>query len=774
VTEDGINSSAAEIETDDPLGRKPNTTAPDLRGWTVRTGKTPFAVCSADEGWPEEHYRELHSYSGGVAWAVHNLGEEWDLITSTAGVGAYRLRLRVAPIDPKLTPWGDGDLPPEPVAPGVVVEDVAVSSSSFGKVADWVFRVDLVELLRTVHHNVQGAHIQLGTAVSNALQRSGVHPSKCEEFEAHWSLTRPTFTAHLGRAPTIQADLPEPWKLDPAFLADARQRIATQLLQAGIKPGLYVGDELKNLDNTVLAPAALALLEERLAAHDVKDICLTGLEQINRCVAASLSTARDIKQSAQKMDLDWDPIERLRENERDYVNLRMSCEACVEAAMRVGPTGTAPLDRVAWQQLIAAAFGYIEATNRSEGIHHQVTPLAVRITDFHEIEVERGDLGADQGRSGQRVYDFDVEAFQMARAAYRLGPTGTPPFEDTSGDVDLTNLDNSGEHPDVEGALGRIDAGMLQSFGCTAIDIVVTLQALALWPTAERRPSVAVVSRDQVIEHVLSQTLIGNDKGGVDRVSRAISMLTSTAEGLRTADWRPWQVRTRRERLLVKPLLQLSDTEVTVAPHYCHGSANAYLNYLTQGILPWSRPAPPEPLNRALADYRDERNRALERQVTTLLSSAGYHVRARVKPQDAMTIGLDKLEGEIDALAGLPGSDLIWLLEVKDPADVLVVSDIRRSLDRFYVGSKRERPYAEMLEAKAADVESRIDAVAQALDLPKLDDGRSRKLQTMFVTRSPNTAAFVGERFPFVTAQSLISYMRAAESESVASVDHGN
>lgn len=79
-----------------------------------------------------------------------------------------------------------------------------------------------------------------------------------------------------------------------------------------------------------------------------------------------------------------------------------------------------------------------------------------------------------------------------------------------------------------------------------------------------------------------------------------------------------------------------------------------------------------------------------------------------------------------------------------------------------------------MLRAKASDIEARIDAVASALGLAGLADGHSRRLQTIFVTRSPNTAAFVGGEFPFVTAKTLISYMRAVESGPVLEVDRGD
>lgn len=40
---------------------------------------------------------------------------------------------------------------------------------------------------------------------------------------------------------------------------------------------------------------------------------------------------------------------------------------------------------------------------------------------------------------------------------------------------------------------------------------------------------------------------------------------------------------------------------------------------------------------------------------------------------------------------------MIWLLEVKDPAGVFVVPEIRRHLDRFYVTCGRDKGYASVM-----------------------------------------------------------------------------
>ena len=83
---------------------------------------------------------------------------------------------------------------------------------------------------------------------------------------------------------------------------------------------------------------------------------------------------------------------------------------------------------------------------------------------------------------------------------------------------------------------------------------------------------------------------------------------------------------------------------------------------------------------------------------------------------------------------------MIWLLEVKDPADVFVVPEIRRHLDRFYVTRGKDKAYAEQLGAKHKDLSP--DAVAAALGLP-VAEGSAYEIRPIFVTRRPVPAAFV-------------------------------
>jgi hypothetical protein len=148
---------------------------------------------------------------------------------------------------------------------------------------------------------------------------------------------------------------------------------------------------------------------------------------------------------------------------------------------------------------------------------------------------------------------------------------------------------------------------------------------------------------------------------------------------------------------------------------------------------------------------RHHRNIELERQVRVLLDEAGWTTVARIKPGDGRRIGVRSVSTEIDIVAGRADSDVIWVLEVKDPVPVFAPSDFRRQLNRFFDGPKS---YASQLSRKLDDVAVDVDKVAAKLDLPT---DRTYRAESLFVTRRVVPAAFADSEHQFTTAAKLVA-----------------
>ena len=714
---------------------------PELTGWQVHLGSIPVAVRASDPAWSGQDAFLLHDLAGAFAYGFDAIRVTWEQAHNATGTTGYRIRLRTVPGTEAMSA-GEVTL-----SGGVVEATLLVSTQAFAETADT---------------DINAAQALMAESASTIVQRGGLSSELASSIRQAWVQAEPTFAVSISQARTARPELASPLEIDAAFTSEVRREIARRVHASGAAAKVYTGDEAKALDRDVLAPTALELLTERLARHAAEELISFGMVEAARAAADRERDVRNLEQSS-RLSLEWDPVVRLAEVQSEHLVLRRCIEILVELALRDQPRGQAPLDRLAWVELLAAAHAYLEATSRSEAVHHQVRPTALRISDMYEIDAIDPPAGAaaPTAAGGGRVYRFDAQAFQRARASNELD-NGTTAKESTNAEI---STQDTAKEPakHLPGISAEVDEAAAQAFGASASDIITVLFALGNWTLSESDPDAVITDSGTVIRTLNELLSFSSEPDGDHRIQSAVGLLTSRPSELKSADWRPWHARSRQRRLLVQPIAALRDDFVVIAPHFCLTSASVYLNYLTQGLLPWSSPPPPPVLERALMNLRDTRNRQLENDVANSLRAAGYTCEVRIRETDPQRLGIPSLSGEIDTVAGRAGSRIIWLLEVKDPADVYVVPEIRRHLDRFYVTHRRDKAYAEQLSAKHRDLTPYANAVAAALRLPVTDE-LTYEIRPIFVTRRPVPAAFAGEPFQFTTLQELIQTLALAES----------
>ncbi|MCV7169079.1 hypothetical protein H7I41_03965 [Mycobacterium manitobense] len=752
-------------DEDDPI--RPLHRRPGLDGWSLHTGAVPVAVTAIRSEWNDELVGPLRELSIAVAAAVDANEAVWTSIHDNTNVSCYHIDLVPGPtIDERAFHWIDRQV--ESSDDGdVVYARLAVSVSTLANVAD----AD-----PTLVRN------QLASAFSDLVTAVGVDTEVADAFEENWRKTKPTFAVRITSLPTVRNELPQPIGLDHAIVAQVEQRIAVAVRDAGLRPGRYTGDQAKSLDRDVLAPAALAALDEAISAHSMDTLVEFGMQQIERAVNHKNRALLELGQTASLMDVGLDPVERYREAEADYLWLRRCCETAVESALRSAPDGAMPVDQIAWSEVLAAAHAYLQATNRSEGVHYQLSPTLIDVSDLYEIttDLDPGESTEGNGGSGASPYHLDVPAFGRALAEERIardiardisGETNLePPGEGSSSSRHGHDGPDTDDFPDAQPITNdlnmALDSAMFNQFGASGTEIAATLFALSAWPLGDTDGDAVVVCRDDLVQHVVESTHLRNTDGGEERAMAAIDMLTSKSAELAQEDWKPWHARSRKRRLLVQPIPELSDGQLVVAPHLCYGAATVYLHYFEQGQLPWAQPQPPVEVEKALEAIRDERNQALERLVGSTLRKDDWSVIERVKESKAARLNVPSLQTEIDAVAGKAGCSSIWLLEVKDPSDVAVIPEIRRSLDRFYLDGSKHKGYATQLQRKYDDLQPYAAEVARALGLPDRAEGaESYVIRPLFVTRVPVAAGYVGGPFPFATLLTLLSTVNTTDGD---------
>lgn len=713
---------------------------PQLTGWQLHLGSIPVAVRAAEPAWRGEDAKLLHDLAGGVAYGFDAIRADWEQAHCAAGITGYRIRLQ-----------------PAPGGQAMAVGEVTVS----GRIVEATLLVSAQAFAEVANTDMGAAQALMGESVSDIARCGGLADEPSAAIGRAWAKSKATFALSIHQARTVRPELASPLELDAAFSSEAHREIARRVHAADVTPGIYAGDAAKALDRDVLAPIAQELLTERLASHAAEQLISIGMVEAERAAADRERDIRNLEQSS-RLTIEWDPVARMAEVQSEHLVLRRCIEILIELALRDEPHGRTPVDRLAWMELLAAARAYFEATSRSESVHHQVRPTAIKISDMYEIEAIEppAEAAVLTAAGGGRVYDLDGQAFQMARASHDMGG-GIAASEDHRAERSISDARNA-PSTHLPGIPAEVDEAAEQVFGVSASDMITVLFALANWPLSESEADAVVTDIDTVIWTLCGLLTFGGEPNGDSRIRSAVGLLTSRPSDLKSADWRPWHARSRQRRLLVQPIAALRDDFVVIAPHFCLTSASVYLNYLTQGLLPWSSPPPPPALDRALAHLRETRNRQLEDDVAAALRTAGYTCETRIRERNARRLGVPSLSGEIDTVAGRPHSPIIWLLEVKDPADVYVVPEIRRHLDRFYVTHGKDKAYADQLSAKHKDLAPYASAVATALQLPVTED-LTYEIRPIFVTRGPIPAAFVGGPFPFTTLQELTRTLSAAE-----------
>ncbi|TFV69282.1 hypothetical protein E4P40_22415 [Blastococcus sp. CT_GayMR20] len=711
---------------------------PPMRGWTMHISAVPVAIAKTDPEWATDAFHLLHDLSGALAFGLGQVDAAWQDSHHDCDTVGYRLALQPAAADRRgehriwLDRAGVEAGPRGPVCVGVL----NVALEAFGG--------DAVPDMRAVHEDMAAAIRDLALA-------GGASPHGAEDVLTLWQSAPPTLAIRAVQPVASRQRLVSAIALEDALVADMDRRVAEAVHESGVHPGDYIGRDAKDLDRAVLAPAALAVLSDRLSAHNMDELLAFGMIQLERCVADRERVLRSLEQSAALLSVEWDPVERHREVAEEYLLLRRCIETTIEAALRLEPRGPEQVDALAWMELTAAARAYLSATMRSESVHHQVSPVGLRVSETFELSTFAIEWGSGVGAEGdEKVYDLAMTAFGRTRAELRLAL-------DTDSDH---SSDPAGDDGPVDAA---VDAALLQEFGASGMDVLTTLFALAQWPLDEEDDDTIVRAPAELVDYLIESTVVGDDPDGPRRLKTALDLLTSRSADLQAAEWKPWHARSRKRRLLVQPLPQLSDGRLIVAPHWCLASLAVYRNYLSQGQLPWSQPPAPRVVDEALAQLRARRNKALESAVAVALRSFGWTAIENVKETKPERLGVPALAGEIDCVAGHPDSHIIWLLEVKDPVDTHATPDIRRSLDAFFKDTSTRRSYATQLRRKYEDLIPYTEQVAGALGLPERPDSDPYVIRPMFVTRWPTAAAFVTSPFPFMALPQLRDRLRQGQ-----------
>ncbi|WP_134495648.1 hypothetical protein [Cryobacterium levicorallinum] len=648
---------------------------------------------------------------GSFTHGISQVETEWTAAADASGIRGLRLTF-------------------EPV-PGPDSFSIA-SIDRIGHTVAATIGVHLESLAEVVDGDPAAGRQLMAESFAGLLFRLGVPLPLREAVCAAWIAAPPTLTLDILDSAATRNDMQAPAHVELPLTAEIDRLIAHRVAESGVQPGIYPPTVAKQIDRDTIAPLIREMLDDRLAGHSADSLIVAGMVQLERTLLRREHDLRNLKQSAGAFPLTWDPVNRQHEIQEESLGLRRCIELIVEAALLTQPTGKEQVHERAWAKVLATSASFLDATTRSETLHYQVTRSGLDVSEMFDLSIIEWP-NADGEPSG-----FDVAAYGRALAEEALHQSWLDADDGT----------------ETQMLLDAADQRFLDEYGTFASDALKVLFTLASWPLNDDDPDAVVVTEEQAIDRVTASGVLDDDNARY-RAASALHFLQSRSDAYTAEEWVPWRLRTRRVRLLVKPVPVLSDGRMVIAPHYCHTAAKVFFGYWMTGMLPWSQTGS-DALDRAMGAIRSRRNDELEKQADRSMRTGGWVTRSRVKPGDGHRIGVEILTTEIDIVAVRRGSRVIWVLEVKDPNQMFNPADIRRHIDRFHAGTKS---YVSLLTRKLAEVSVNPSTVAQALGLPAGD----YDVRSLFVTRHIVPAAFMNGPHPFVTADHLVDYLSGAE-----------
>jgi hypothetical protein len=512
--------------------------------------------------------------------------------------------------------------------------------------------------------------------------------------------------------------LPEPLGVREAIRSDALRRLGEHLAADQVQPARLEGPEATSFESRTVFPWLISEFHNAIAHLRSDDLLAFALRQLE---CSSHQRFMLDKQLSWKRGFPVQGEDDAAERRERIARATRVISFIIEEVLAHPPTGDVIVDELAWIEALSVAELCIESCFRSDAIHFQLTHTAVEISDLYEVNV---------------VYsvdptDVDVKAYNDVRAAHML-PAAVPISTEQHLEDDAEDQE---PRPviDLMPELAAIDTAMRATLGF-GIDAITGLLNVATQYDARADAPATATTRDAILQECVDLAVGAT----ADEFAAALDWLTLCGADL-AADVIPhWETERRAKRITTSPFVQTSDA-IWVLPWTAESTLRIVANYLGDGRLPWPDTVLPQDVRTALDQYRQGRNRQVEKDCVATLAGRSLIVRGSIKPEKAHLFGIDSLTGEIDALCIDPTRSRIWVIEAKDPYTPYSARQIRRLINDFLAPGK----YVDQLLRKVQDIASSATSVAAALGSP--DPDRSWAVRGLMVTRHLEPAAFAVE-----------------------------
>ncbi|MHB8322944.1 MAG: hypothetical protein ACYDHB_00755 [Candidatus Dormibacteria bacterium] len=533
--------------------------------------------------------------------------------------------------------------------------------------------------------------------------------------------------------------------------ARARRLLAAAVIERGIGPGTYFGEDAIRFCRERLMPIVNELLQATVAQWSSESLLILA-DQVNDAHAERFRSSAELGRAlAAPWAAQWRQIASTVEGSPELTG---PIDALLEMFCAFEPKGPLLPDRFDIAEACDVVNLSIQIGLTLENAVRRLCPIVARVDAAGPVDVVAwsGQTSPDfesQIQPNGELGPVDLQAFAEQRYQDHVRSLGTGDTESVGGVVGdvtpwretdfvrLSDLDPPGHLHEADREL-RLTCG----FG---LDGMFAVMGTAV--TAGHSSGRVVVTARSELEAA------AHEWSGLprDEIAAAVQHLTLSPELVRRHGLNYWQYKERDQRVLVRPLIPVGG-DLLLMPWLVRAAQEVFALYLLDGTLPWAAASTPASVRDAFTRYRQAGNRDLEREATRVAAQLGLPHRANLRPEVARGVGLE-LPGEIDLLIVDPQRHRIWVCEVKDLAVSVSSRMIHQRLTRFFA----QDGYIFKLTGKAAAVEANL---IPTLSLLSVAESGPWRVLSLMVTRRVEAAGFVSQvPVPFVLVRDLKSIL---------------
>jgi hypothetical protein len=535
-------------------------------------------------------------------------------------------------------------------------------------------------------------------------------------IDKHLKLGQKSFSLDSIRSPNNQVGIARPIKNLNADFSKISGYVARFLKREKIKPGLYTSKEAAKINNKIFS-FLQSVLEAELRKYDFKEILFFAYFQLE-----NIESFRTLEKLRLAMNLqlktDYDPVEKIASLEKEMSSLALAVRHVIETITKNKPEGKSVISIEDWTFIQAIATVLIEICFISDNIYFEVIPFGLRINDDYSFADEK------------LQNEIDIEGFR-----YSIGKSMATFYR---GAIEELRAEISKPTSEFPKNLEDVDEGFEDEYGYSFQEYGKVARFIANFPVnkSENAP-LTYIEETNLVEYIGNISEVEKSRIETILENMSLSHLLLTKEIIE-----PWRFKSRPNRLIVKPLIKI--TQGLGKKYYLFGnweadiSSRIWINQIVEGRLPISiENLRSQKLKDALQNQRQRVSKQFELKVLEIVKRLVTFAE-RVSDY-AKFFGSKKPcpgPGEIDALAIDRRRKKVFVFEAKDIVMGLTPRDIKNEMQRFF---KPSEGYVYKLFEKFDFVK---DNLKQILQYYKMEETEAWEVKKAFVTSCVHISAF--------------------------------